>query len=115
MNNEQIERNLEAIVAQMARFADNVALHESNFIQIENNMAKVTDVILSIANVAQRHEEEIAALDKELKTRQSEWAAGMKELREAGKETDARLNALILMFERSLGKAKPDAPPETSQ
>jgi hypothetical protein len=36
----------------------------------------------------------------------NETEASLKALREAGKETDERLNALILLFERSLGGDK---------
>ena len=89
MSNEQIERHIESLIAWQARF--------------EENLAKLTDATLSLVNVAQRHDDQIASLIEAGK----ETDARLKALRDAGKDTDERLNVLILLFERSLGGDKP--------
>jgi ABC-type transporter Mla subunit MlaD len=92
MSNEQIERHIESLIAWQARF--------------EQDLAKLTDATLSLVNVVQRHDDQIAALAKTLGDLGKDTDARLRELRDAGKDTDARLNAVILLFERSLGRDK---------
>jgi peptidoglycan hydrolase CwlO-like protein len=109
MSNEQIERHIESLIAWQARFEENQA-------KLDRKLVTLTDATLSLVNVVQRHDNQIAGLiesDKQLRAHIQELRnvgketdAKIRELRDAGKDTDARLNAVILLFERSLGRDK---------
>jgi hypothetical protein len=71
---------------QIERHFESLIAWQARF---EENIVKLTDATLSLTRVAQQHDDQIAGLI------------------EAGKETDERLNALILLFERFLGRDKP--------
>jgi phage shock protein A len=98
MKNEEIERHIEFILQQQANFADNLerqaaahaeanARHDRVDRQIQEliqSMSIFRDPLISLTHHAERHEREMA------------------DLIERGKQTDARLNALILVVERHI-------------
>jgi hypothetical protein len=95
MSNEQIERHIESLIALQALS--------------EEKIAKLTDATLSLVNVVQHHDNVVQHHDAQIAgliESQKETARQLKTLRDAGKETDERLKALILLFDRSLGRDK---------
>jgi hypothetical protein len=91
MSEDQFQRHVEFIVEQQAKFETNIARLEEDITELrkENrqntlNIAKLVDVVLSLANHVERHDEQIA------------------ELIEHGKETDERINALVALRSGSL-------------
>ena len=100
MSSEQIERRIEFIIEQQAKFVEDISRLERQSMENTANIGKLTDVMLSLTNVVQRHDDQIAALVESGK----DTDARLKVLAESGKETDARLDALITLFERSMDK-----------
>ena len=93
MSSDKIERQMAFIIEQQARFAEDLAKQEKQSIENTANIAKLVDVVLSLANVVQRHDEALDRVDRQI-----------AELAERGKETDARLNALIDVVEQHISK-----------
>ena len=100
MSSEQIERRIEFIIEQQAKFVEDINRLERQSMENTANIGKLTDVMLSLTNVVQRHDDQIAALVESGK----DTDVRLKSLAESGKETDARLDALITLFERSIDK-----------
>jgi len=98
MNNEEFERRIEFILQQQANFSDSLekqaaahseakARHDRVDRQIQEliqSMSIFRDALVSLTHHAERHEREKA-----------DWI-------ERGKQTDARLNSLILAVERHI-------------
>lgn len=89
MSEDQFQRHVDFIVAQQVKFETNMARLEEDIAELrkENrantlNIAKLADVVLSLANHVERHDNQIANLI------------------EHGKETDERINALVAVAER---------------
>ena len=95
MSSDKIERQMAFIIEQQARFEENIARQEKQNRENTVNIAKLADVISSLTNVVQRHDDALDRLDRQM----AEWA---KESAERGKELDARLNALIDVVERHI-------------
>ena len=93
MSSDETERLMAFIIEQQARFEENIARQEKQSRENTVNIAKLADVILSLTNVVQRHDEALDRVDRQI-----------AELVERGKETDARLNALIDVVERHISK-----------
>jgi chromosome segregation ATPase len=96
MNEDQFQRQVDFIVAQQAKFETNIGRLEQDIAENgkqtkENtqNIAKLADVVLSLANHVERHDKQIAELIEH-----------GKETDRRSKETDERINALIGMAER---------------
>ena len=84
MSSDKIERQMAFIIEQQAQFVADIARQEKQSRENTANIAKLADVVLSLANIVQRHDEALDRVDNQI-----------AELAERGKETDARLNALI--------------------
>ena len=97
MSSEKIERQMAFIIEQQARFSEDIARQEKQSRENTANIAKLADVVLSLANIVQRHDEALDRIDRQ----HAEWA---KESARRGKELDARLNALIDVVERHISK-----------
>ena len=93
MSSDKIARQMAFIIEQQARFAEDIARQEKQSRENTTNIAKLADVILSLTNVVQRHDEALDRVDRQI-----------SELAERGKETDARLNALIDVVEQHISK-----------
>lgn len=100
MNEEQFQRQVDFILDQQAKFSVDIAKLQQGLAAFQKesreNFAKLGDIILSLANYNQQQDERIAAHDRQIAA-----------LIEAGKETDARiretnerLNAVIILAER---------------
>ena len=97
MSSDKIERQMAFIIEQQARFAEDIAKQEKQNRENTVNIAKLADVVLSLTNVVQRHDDALDRVDRQI----AEWA---KESAERGKELDARLDALIDVVEKHISK-----------
>jgi hypothetical protein len=98
MSNEQFERRMEFILEQQAKLEENFAKQQEHNAQaiarmdlVDRQISELVgftdvlrDALIGLTHHAERHDMEIA-----------EWI-------ERGKETDARLNALMLNVERQI-------------
>jgi septal ring factor EnvC (AmiA/AmiB activator) len=109
MDNEQFERQMSFIVEQQAKFSADLGARDAQWkardTQWEARMKKVDrqikqlvrsmgilrDAVIGLTHHVERHDQKIVEIDR-----------GLQELVERGKETDARLNALLLVVERHI-------------
>lgn len=103
MSNEDFERQMEFILGQQAKFEENFAKQQEYNAQaiarldlVDRQIAELVgftgvlrDALIGLTHHAERHDHQIAANQK-----------AIAELAAQGKETDARLNALMLVVER---------------
>lgn len=103
MSNEDFERRMEFSLQQQAKFEENFAKQQEYNAQATARLERVDrqiaelvgftgvlrDALVGLTHHAERHDQQIAANQR-----------AMAELVEQGKETDARLNALMLVVER---------------
>jgi hypothetical protein len=96
MNEEQFQHQVDFIVSQQAKFEVAIGKLEENLAELgkqtkENtlNIAKLGEIILSLAHYNEGQDERIAAHDRQIAA-----------LIEAGKDTDERINILIKVVER---------------
>jgi FtsZ-binding cell division protein ZapB len=75
MSSDNIERRIEFIIEQQAKFSTDIE-------QLKERQTVLTDALLSLTHVVERHADQIAALTQQ------------------GKATDERLNVLVGLFER---------------
>jgi predicted RNase H-like nuclease (RuvC/YqgF family) len=100
MSSDKIERQMAFIVEQQARFAEDITRQEKQSRENTVNIAKLADVILSLTNVVQRHDDALGRVDRQIE----ELARESREAVERGKEIDARLNTLINVVEQHISK-----------
>ncbi|PYT03337.1 MAG: hypothetical protein DMF60_18730 [Acidobacteria bacterium] len=98
MDNEQFERQMAFIVEQQAKFSADLAARDAHAKKVDHqieqlvtSMGILRDAVISLTRHVELHEQQIAEINR-----------GMAELVERGKETDARLNALLLVVERHI-------------
>lgn len=103
MSNEEFERQKEFILQQQAKFEENFAKQQEYNAQaivrsdlVDRRIAELVgftgvlrDALVGLTHHAERHDREIADIRR-----------AIAEQAEKGKETDARLNALMLVVER---------------
>ena len=100
MSSDKIERQMAFIIEQQARFAEDISRLEKQSRESAANIAKLGDVVLSLTNVVQRHDDALDRVDRQI----AEMARESKEAAERGKEIDARLNTLINVVEQHISK-----------
>jgi ABC-type transporter Mla subunit MlaD len=98
MSSEHIERQMAFIIEQQAKFTVDMAEMKEQMgaltrraDQATDQIGRLTDALLSLTNIVERHDSQI----------ESNWTQ-IAALAERGKETDARLNALIEIVERHI-------------
>jgi septal ring factor EnvC (AmiA/AmiB activator) len=103
MSEDQFQRQVDFIVSQQAKFETSIGRLEENLAELgkhtkENtqNIAKLGELILSLANYNQGQDEQIAALIQAGK----ETDRRFRETDERMKETDERISILIKVVER---------------
>ena len=103
MNNEDFQRQMAFILEQQAKFAANAAKQQERDDQVRARLDRVDrqieqlvgfagtlrDALLRLTHHFERHDQAIAANEQ-----------AIAELAEHGKETDTRLNALMMIVER---------------
>lgn len=96
MDNEKLDKTIEFILNSQAQFsADNQQLQEDLL-----NFQKTTDKRF---NALERATVNLYNLTIEISANIKDLSLGVKELRDAQKETDERLNAVIFMAEKFFG------------
>lgn len=118
MSSDHIQRQMDFILEQQAKFEVAIAKLEDNLARTaeqsrENtaNIAKLGEIILSLANYNEGQDERIAAHDRQIADNEKGIAALIEHgletdvriaaLIEHGKETDKRINDLVKVVERS--------------
>jgi len=107
MDNEKIQRQMEFIIDQQAKFVVDIAKLDERLDRVDGQIERnnqtieratqhildLTDAMLSLTAFAQKHEGGIADLVKQSKETDAKL-----------KETDERLNVLISIVESSIGR-----------
>src|SRR5713226_2604142 len=103
MSSDHIQRQMDFIVEQQAKFEVAIAKPEDNLAKLADetrahtsNIAKLGDVLLSRANYNEEQDERIAAHDKQI----AALIEHGKETDRRFRETDERINILIKVVER---------------
>lgn len=89
MSNEDFERRMEFIVEQQAKNTVEIEKLTKQVSQLTGFAAILKDAFVSLTRHVERHDEQIARNEEQIAA-----------LIEQGRETDARLNALITIVER---------------
>ena len=96
MTNDEFERRMEFLLEQQAKFEENFAKQLQHNARVDRQIAELVgstsvlrDALIGLTYHAERHDQEMAEIRRAL-----------AEQAEKGKETDARLNALMLVVER---------------
>ena len=96
MTNDEFERRMEFHLEQQAKFDANFAKQQEHNVQVDRRIAELVgstgvlrDALIGLTYHAERHDREMTEIRRTL-----------AEQAEKGKETDARLNALMLVVER---------------
>lgn len=103
MASDHIQRQMDFIVEQQAKFAVDIAKLEERTKENTASIAKLGEIILSLANYNEHQDEQIAAHDRQIAgliEAGKETDRRFKETDERFRETDERLNALIILAER---------------
>jgi len=107
MNEEQFQRHVDFIVAQQAKFSTDIVELKKQNEQNTLNIAKLSDLILSLANYNQEQDEVIAAHDKQIAAlieSGKETDRRFRETDERMRDTDERIGILIKVVERFYNK-----------
>jgi septal ring factor EnvC (AmiA/AmiB activator) len=98
MSDDNTERQMAFIIEQQARYSADIAEVKERMLQLTsnmermaNNISRITDALLSLTNIVERHDQRTTANEAQIAA-----------LVEQSKETGARLNALIEMVERHI-------------
>lgn len=102
MDNEQFERQMAFIVDQQAKFSADLAASDAQWKarmkkldrqleQLATSMSILRDAVIGLTHHVERHDQKITEIERILQVQA-----------ERGKETDARLNALLLVVERHI-------------
>ena len=89
MSEDRIQHQMDFIVEQQAKFAEDIARLEQQTRENREDIAKLVLVVMNLANHVEKHDQQIAALIEQ-----------NKETEKRFKETDERINALIGLAER---------------
>jgi chromosome segregation ATPase len=91
MNNEDFERQMALIAARHAQWEGRMEKVDRQIAELVGFAGVLRDALLGLTHHVERHDQQIAEINR-----------GLAELVERGKETDARLNALMLVVERHI-------------
>ena len=89
MGSEDVERNMAFIIEQQAKFSTDIAELKEQQNQITAHIRNLTNALLSLTNIVERHDEQIAALIEQSKETDARF-----------KETDERINTLVTILDR---------------
>jgi hypothetical protein len=116
MTDEERQRQMDFIVNQQAQFAANMQLSDERIRRLEETQqraeekwARTEEGIRSLLAIAEIHEREITEMKEEIREN-SRIARAASEAAlaasETGRNTDERLNALIIMVEKYLSERR---------
>lgn len=117
MNDEERQRQMDFIVQQQAQFTADVRRwreeQEERWKRADERWAQTEGGIRALLAIAELHEHEIRANDLLSSANDRQIAANTRhiaELREAGRETNERVNALINTVERLISGGRGGGP-----
>jgi ABC-type transporter Mla subunit MlaD len=93
MSGDHFQRQIDFIVEQQAKFSESLARQEEQNRENTSNIARLADVVMSLAIHVERHDQQIAALIEQ-----------GKETDRRFREIEERINALIILAERFFNK-----------
>jgi predicted RNase H-like nuclease (RuvC/YqgF family) len=96
MDEEKLQRQMDFIVEQQAKFVEDIAQLQQQTRENREDIAKLVNVVMSLANHVERHDQQIGFLIEQ----STDTDRKLKENAERSREIDERLNALILLVER---------------
>ena len=96
MTNEEMQRTMEFVLNQQARFAEGMEQLRESHAQAEKRISNLETGFVNIVNAVA----DITKIQQALAERVTQLAADIAELREAQAHTDQRVNALIDIIER---------------
>ena len=96
MTPDEMERTMQFILETQAQTAANIQKHDVAIAALEKNVARHEQEIQTVTNLVGR----VAVAETHLAERMSSLASTHKETSEHLKETDERLNALILIVDK---------------
>jgi hypothetical protein len=109
MTGEERQRQMDFIVSQQAQFAANMQLSDERITRLEEmqqrseeKWARTEEGIRSLLAVAEIHEREISDLKESIR----ETSVIARAATEAGRASDERLNALVIMVEKYLSERR---------
>jgi hypothetical protein len=97
---DRIDKTIEFIIGQQAQAEVRWAKADKRRAEADERWARTEEGIRALLSIAEIHEHEIGDLQKAA----AEATRGIDELKEAGKATDERLNALISVVERQISE-----------
>jgi hypothetical protein len=106
MSEDQFQRHVDFIVAQQAKFETNIAKLEENLARHEQETVRCSRswaTSYCLANHGQEQDDRIAAHDRQI----AALIEAGKEADRRFKETDERINALIILAERFFNRKRP--------
>ena len=96
MTNEEIQRTMEFVLNQQARFSEGMEQLRESHAQAEKRISNLETGFVNIVNAVA----DITKIQQALAERVTQLAADIAELREAQAHTDQRVNALLDIIER---------------
>ncbi|HZB45761.1 MAG TPA: hypothetical protein VE360_10975 [Pyrinomonadaceae bacterium] len=96
MTNEEIQRTMEFVLNQQARFSEGMEQLRESHAQAEKRIGNLETAFVGLTSIVT----DIGKAQQALTERVTQLAADIAELREAQAHTDQRVNALIDIIER---------------
>ncbi len=106
MSEDEMQRKMEFIVEQQARFSTDIQKLQEAQAQLQEAQAKTESVMLRLANALVVVTERQGDLASEVSKMQKHTQIQIDALAERGKEADERLNALINTAERFFSEGR---------
>jgi predicted nucleic acid-binding Zn-ribbon protein len=104
MDDEKLERTIEFILNNQAQFLVDIQKLQEAHQSAEKRLNQLERAAVGLYNGLTDLTKNVNQLTEEVREFKKTQEDGMRELREAQKETDERLNAVILMVERYLSR-----------
>jgi predicted nucleic acid-binding Zn-ribbon protein len=104
MDDEKIERTIEFILNNQAQFTVDIQKLQEAHQSAEKRLNQLERAAVGLYTASLDLTKNVNQLTEDLKEFRKTQEGGMRELRESQKETDKRLNAVILMVERYLSR-----------
>ena len=104
MDDEKLERTIEFILNNQAQFTVDIQKLQEAHQSAEKRLGLLERASVGLYAGLTDLTENVNRLTKDVEELRKTQETGMRELREAQKETDERLNAVILMVERYLSR-----------
>ena len=104
MDGEKLERTIEFILNNQAQFTVDIQKLQEAHQSAEKRLNQLERAAVGLYNATTDLTKNVNELTNDVKELRKTQEEGMRGLRESQKETDERLNAVILMVERYLSR-----------